>query len=248
MEVGDHLAVRFLTLRVLLPEDVRGGPGIPGEEQEQVVLEVVERLGGDLQRPGFHLFVRKKTEAGDAAEGGDILVLLADRLLEDLDLDAAGLLGQLLRMDQILLQRVERLQQRRGETPGRPEARASRHVGHAGDLQMRRPDPRRSQRFANQGMLHLVDRPDPLHVGVLDDQVLDECLVQRDIDVLVDGRGDDEPAVLAVVRGQVRPAAAQGNPQRATRDDQSLTPRRCARRSATLPGRRQARPPADGRA
>src|SRR5206468_893501 len=117
MEVGDHLAVGFLAPRVLLAEDVRGGPGIPGEEQEQVVLEVVERLGGDLQRPDFHLLVGKKTEAGDAAEGGDVLILLADWLLEDIDLDVAGLLGQLLRMNQTLPERVERLQEGSREAP-----------------------------------------------------------------------------------------------------------------------------------
>ena len=36
-----------------------------------------------------------KLEAGDAAEGGDVLVLLADGLAQQLHLDAAGFLGEL---------------------------------------------------------------------------------------------------------------------------------------------------------
>ena len=34
-------------------------------------------------------------EAGHAAEGGDVLVLLADRLAQTVDLDVAGQFGQL---------------------------------------------------------------------------------------------------------------------------------------------------------
>ena len=45
---------------------------------------------------------RIEREAGDAAVGGDVLVLLADRLAETVDLDVAGLLGQLARVDQAL--------------------------------------------------------------------------------------------------------------------------------------------------
>ena len=92
-----------LALVVLLVEDVGGGARVAGEEQQQVVFEVVERLGGDLERPRLHLVVREELEAGDAAERGDVLVLLADRLLEQVDLDVAGLLGQLLRVDEVLL-------------------------------------------------------------------------------------------------------------------------------------------------
>ena len=60
-----------------------------------MVLQVVERALADLQRPGLDLPVGQEAEAGDPAEGRDVLVLLADRLLENVDLDLASLLGQL---------------------------------------------------------------------------------------------------------------------------------------------------------
>ena len=49
----------------------------------------------DLSGRASTLSSRLEREAGDAAEGGDVLVLLADRLAEAVDLDVAGLLGQL---------------------------------------------------------------------------------------------------------------------------------------------------------
>ena len=96
------LRVVLLALDVLLLEDLAGRPRVAGEEQQQVVFQVVERPLADLQRPGLHLAVGQEAEAGDPAEGRDVLVLLADRLLEDVDLDLAGLLGQLAGMDQVL--------------------------------------------------------------------------------------------------------------------------------------------------
>ena len=48
--------------------------------------------GVDPQRAGLDAAVRVEVEAGQAAEGGDVLILLADRLAEEVDLDAAGLL------------------------------------------------------------------------------------------------------------------------------------------------------------
>src|ERR1700686_4042148 len=43
--------------------------------------------------------------------------------------------------------------------------------------------------------------------------------MQGDVDVLVDGRGDNETGVLAVVRRQVGAATAQRDAQRAASDD-----------------------------
>ena len=44
---------------------------------------------------GVDRAVGGELEAGQAAEGGDVLVLLADRLAEHVDLDVARLLGEL---------------------------------------------------------------------------------------------------------------------------------------------------------
>jgi hypothetical protein len=94
-----------------------------------------------------------------------------------------------------------------------------RDVRHARNFERRDLDARDPQRFANDRMLHLVDRAHALDLRVLDDQILDERVVQRDVHVLVDRRRDDEAAVLAIVGRQVGATAAEGNPQRASRDD-----------------------------
>jgi hypothetical protein len=43
--------------------------------------------------------------------------------------------------------------------------------------------------------------------------------VHRHVDVLGDRGGDEKPAVLAIVRGEVGTSAAKGDTQRATSDD-----------------------------
>src|SRR5688572_1866615 len=45
--------------------------------------------------------------------------------------------------------------------------------------------------------------------------------VEHDVHVLVDAHGEDEAAVRAVKRGQVGAAAAECNPERRSRDDQT---------------------------
>ena len=54
----------------------------------------------------------RELKTGQAAVGRDVLVLLADGLAEPIDLDQARLLGQLARVDEVLLVRVQRLEQR----------------------------------------------------------------------------------------------------------------------------------------
>ena len=83
--------------------------------------------------------------------------------------------------------------------------------------------PRELQRFADDRVLDLVHGSHALELRVLDDQLVDERAMERDVDVLVDRGRDDEAAVLAVVRRQVGAAAAEGNAQRAPRDDHGAT-------------------------
>jgi hypothetical protein len=68
-------------------------------------------------------------------------------------------------------------------------------------------------------MFDLLHRLDQLGFGVLDDELLLEGIVQGDVDVFVNGRGDHEAGMLAVVRRQVGAAASEGNAQRAASDD-----------------------------
>ena len=73
------------------------------------------------------------------------------------------------------------------------------------------------------GCCDLVDRFDVLELRILQVDARRERPHDRDVDVLVDRRRDEEAAVLAVVRRQVGAAAAERDAQRATRDDHSRT-------------------------
>ena len=134
MKIGDHIAIVLLALHMLFLKNVRSRPGITGEEQEQVVLKAVQGVGIDLKRPGLDLMVGKEPETGDPAKGGNVLILFTHRLFEEIDFDVARLLGQFLRMDKILFQRVQGLQQRGRKARRGSQACAGRDVGHASDF------------------------------------------------------------------------------------------------------------------
>ena len=72
-------------------------------------------------------------------------------------------------------------------------------------------------------MLHLARVRDPLVLRGLDDQLVVEGAMQRDVDVLVDRARDEKSAVLAVIRGKVGAASAEGDAQGRT-DDQHGVP------------------------
>ena len=56
-------------------------------------------------------------------------------------------------------------------------------------------------------MFDFIDGGDAFQLRVFDDQFLNERLVQRDVNVLVDRCGDEKTAVFPVVGGQVGAAA-----------------------------------------
>ena len=62
---------------------------------QRLLLQLVEHFVAHGHRLDVDRAVVVERERGDAAEGGDVLVLLADRLAEALDLEVAGLLGEL---------------------------------------------------------------------------------------------------------------------------------------------------------
>src|SRR3712207_9567900 len=81
----------------------------------------MEGLGGDPTGLHVHRAVRPEVEAGDATEGGGVLVLLADRASKPLDLDLAGLAGEVRRADVVALRGVHGLEQADGEGAGGAE-------------------------------------------------------------------------------------------------------------------------------
>src|SRR5438105_5066391 len=68
IQVLDHVAVLLLGLVVLFLEDRRGAARITRKEKQQIVFKIVERLGVDLERPGFDAVIFVEAEARQAAE------------------------------------------------------------------------------------------------------------------------------------------------------------------------------------
>ena len=133
----EHRLVAGLGALPLVVEELVGGPRAPREEHEQPLLELVHRRRGQLERRDVDAAVGLEPEARDAAERRDVLVLLADGPSEDVDLDAARLLGQLGGADVLALPRVQRAQEADGERPRRAETRSRGDVREADDLDAR---------------------------------------------------------------------------------------------------------------
>ena len=165
-----------------------------------------------------------EAELGDSAIRGDVLVLLSDRLVQAVDLDLAGRAREVVRQDRAAAMRVERLHERGRETAGRAEAGAGGDVGERGDLDLRRAEVEHPDGLADDRMLDVVGTLDVFELRVLEEDAADERPHHGDVDVLVDRRGDEEAAVLAVVRAEVGAAAAERDPQRATGDDHARDP------------------------
>src|SRR5205807_150078 len=75
------------------------------------------------------------------------------------------------------------------------------------------------QCFAKNGMPHFIDRVDVFDIGVLEPDTGAERTVDGDVDVAIDGSGDQKAAELFVIRRQIGPTAAEADAQRTARDD-----------------------------
>ena len=126
-----------------------------------------------LQRDRLHAVVRVEGEAGDAAVGGDVLVLLSDGLLQALDLDLAGQPCQVAGQHGLHPVRAQRTQQRRGEAPGGAQAGARGNVRERADLDLRIFEVQRLQGLADDRVLDLVRVLNVLQLRVLDEDSRD---------------------------------------------------------------------------
>jgi hypothetical protein len=111
----------------LLAEDLVGRSLPAGVEEEQRAMETLERgrrtdhgLDPDTAAAGQEL------DEVEPTEGGGVLVLAADRLAEDLDLDPRGVLRELKRGLVDPLECVQRVQEPDGDRARGTEARALR--------------------------------------------------------------------------------------------------------------------------
>jgi hypothetical protein len=75
-------------------------------------------------------------EAGDAAECSNILILFGYGLPQLINLDGAGLLGELARMNDAARMRMEGPEQCRGKASRRAQARAGRDISQCRDFDL----------------------------------------------------------------------------------------------------------------
>ena len=216
LEVG-HPRIDVLDL---FAED---GPGIAlvtGPEQHDVVEDRGQHLVRHSLRLDHHGSARAEREQVEPAERGRVLVLLADRLAEHVDLDVACLLGQLARGHAFATEGVERVEQADREAARTAEAGRGRQVADGADVD-RRLDLHEPERLPGDVVLQLVDVVDLLRPGVVQpDRLVEDLAVALDghPDVLVDG-GAQDGAVVALVEGrQVGAAAGQADAQRRPAD------------------------------
>ena len=97
--------------------------------------------------------------------------------------------------------------------------RRHREAGRRHHLQMRIVDSDQLHRLANNGVVDLGDLLYKFHFRVLDDDRFLKGLVESNVNVFVYSRSDKEAAEFAIIRRQVRAAAAERNPHWAARDD-----------------------------
>ena len=167
MQIVHHRLIHRLRFLVLLLQDVRRGARVSREEKQEIVLEIRERFLGQPERHHFDSSAGTEVKAGHPAECGDVLILFADGFVQAVDFHLARLRGEFARMNDVALVRVQRLEQRGGETPAGAEAGACWDVRHRGDFERRffldAGDP---HGFADDGMLNLADAMDALHVRI----------------------------------------------------------------------------------
>ena len=186
MQVVQHRRIAQLGPDFLVVQHGRGVARIAREEHEQVLFQVVQCAVADIERADMDLPVFSKLEAGQAPEGRDVLILLAHRLLQQIDLDPAGFLGHHTGVDIFALQSVNRPQQADRERARGAETGTGRNVRHADHFERRRHFVH-TQHFANQSVADVVQRGGLLQSGILQEISAAEGLIQADVDVLVDG-------------------------------------------------------------
>jgi len=225
VQIVEHGCVAQLGANFLVVQHHGRVARIAREEHEQVFFEIVQRAVADVERVDGDLAVLMKFEAGETAVRGDVLVLFADGLLQDFDLDFAGFFGDNSGIDVFPLERVHGAQQTDSEGSRGTEAGAGGDVGHADDFD-RRGHFVQAQRFADERVPDFVDADGVLKGGIFQQVSAAEGFVDADVDVLVDRRGDDESAETAVIRRQIGTSASDRDAKWGAGDDHADTVRR----------------------
>ena len=133
-----------------------------GEEQQELVLDLPAHLGRERELVDDHAIAGAEADVADPAEGGRVLVLLADRLPAAVDLDRARPVGQLLGRHLPALVGEQRVQQPDGHRGRGAETGARRRdVGERRDLDAA-ADAGHVHGFADEFVLEVLDPGDDL--------------------------------------------------------------------------------------
>ena len=136
-QVAEPVQLRLggFDVRGLLGQDRGRAAGDAGIEEHDLLLQGPALGGGQSEVGGHDLLPGPEADVADPAEGGDVLVLLADGLPAPLDLDLAGPLGQFLGGHLPPAVGEQGVQQADGYRRGGPEpGPGGRDVGQRGDL------------------------------------------------------------------------------------------------------------------
>ncbi len=203
VEIGSHLLVPALRASDLIGEDRGCGASFAGVEEEEVVPQPLERFAREGERLDVDRAVAIERVRADPAVRGDVLILLAGGLTENVDLDLARILCETPGRDGDATCERERLQETHRERAGRAQTRPRRHIGDHAHFE-RIAVPVAQQRLAQDRMADLGWIVDLLELRVLHPVPALEDRVGEHVDVLVDRPADQEAAVLTVVGGDDR--------------------------------------------
>ena len=167
--------------------------------------------------------VGQEPDVLEAAERRDVLVLLADRLAQDLDFDFAGLARELGRRPPLGLHGVERVQDADGQRRTRAQPDPCGQVGDRRDFDPFR-QPRHLHRLADQVVLEVVDVIHDFRSRVRHANAVVEPGIDSHVHVAVDGRRHDVAGPLPVVVLEVRTAPGQAHAKRRPRNDHAFAP------------------------
>src|SRR4030095_8047014 len=133
-----------------------------------------------------------------------------------------GQLGQLSGVYQSLTMSIKGLEQTRGETARRTQARSRGDIRECRDFDLRRFEIEHLDCFANDGMNHILRQFDMLQSGVLQKDSGCERSHDRHVDISINGSSNEKASVVAIVRRQIGAATTQRDAQRATRNDHMI--------------------------
>ena len=152
-----------------------------------------------------------KLDVIQPANGCGVLVLLADGFTAFVDFDAAGLIGQSRGRHVASFDGMQGVHEPNREAArGAKPCAAGRNVCHRGDFESALQS-EHTHAFANNRMLQLRSSLDFFGTRVADAKTLVEFPADGDIDIFVDGRGNNGPAMFEVVGWQVAAAASEAD-------------------------------------